>query len=183
MGKTEMKKTIALVAASAALLFAGAAQAQMRVATTSPLYGELGYTFMKFKADGGPSFNTGLVRGIVGYEFHPNFAGELMLAAGTKDDTSSGVTIDPRSAIGLYLKPKTNLGGVEVFGRLGWTQVRANVSAVGVSGSGHDNDFSYGFGANINVAPRWTVGADWMRYTKKDGLATEGPTVSVGYRF
>jgi hypothetical protein len=177
-----MNKSIAVAAAAAALLLAGTAQAQTGM-RASPLYGELGYTWMKFKNNGGSDFNTGFVRGLLGYEFNPYVAGELMLAGGTQKDSNNGITTDPRSAIGLYVKPKANFGNVEVFGRLGWTQVRARVSGFGASATGHDNDFSYGLGANVNFTPRWYAGADWMRYTKKDGVTTEGPTLSVGYRF
>jgi hypothetical protein len=181
-----MTKKIALIAASVALLFAGAAQAQTGFRApsgTSPLYGELGYTWMKFKVEGGPDFDTGFVRGIIGYDFHPGFAGELMVAGGTQKDTHFGTTVDPRSAVGIYLKPKANFGNIEVYGRLGWTQVRIRASDATGTESGKDNDFSYGLGANFAFAPRWYAGADWMRYTKKDGVTSEGPTLSVGYRF
>lgn len=181
-----MKKSIALAAAAAALLVAGGAQAQARTAT-SPLYGEVGYTFTRVKADDGPSFNPGMLRGIIGYDFHPNFAVEGMAAVGTQKDTSDfmgvPVTVDPRTALGVYLKPKANLGGVEVFGRLGYTSVRAKVSAAGFSDSGTNSGFSYGIGANVNISPRMYVGADWMRYNKDDGVTTEGATISVGFRF
>ena len=181
-----MNKSIALAAAAAALLIAGGAQAQARTAA-SPLYGELGYTFLHVKADDGPSFNPAMVRGIIGYDFHREVRVEGMAAFGTQKDTASfegiPVTLDPRTAVGVYLKPKANLGGVEVFGRLGYSSVRAKVSAAGFTDSGTNSGFSYGIGANLNISPRMYVGADWMRYNKDDGDTTDGATISVGFRF
>ena len=68
---------ISLITA-ALLLAAGAAQAQTAPAT-SGLYGDIGYTFLNLKSDG-PSVKPGAVRGIVGWDLHPNVAIEAMLA-------------------------------------------------------------------------------------------------------
>ena len=202
-----MTKKIALIAASVALLFAGAAQAQtgFRAPTgTSPLYGELGYTWMKFKVEGGPNFDTGFVRGIVGYDFHPNFAVEGMLAFGVGDDTVTVTETAPgvtavgtakaklSSAYGIYLKPKADVGPVELFGRLGYTRARLKGSTLVTvngtvidsdSGSSSDGGASYGVGANWKFTPNAYVGLDYMHYYKKDGVKAEGWTLGVGFRF
>jgi opacity protein-like surface antigen len=187
-------KLIAIAAASA-MLMAGAAQAQTRPAATGTTYGELAYSALKI-SDSGIDLKPGMLRGIVGYNFHENFAVEGMLGFGVrKDDTTityAGVPVnvseDVRNIAGIYVKPKTMIGdSVEVFGRLGWahTRVRATASASGVSASdtGSDSSVSYGVGANYNVTPKVYVGVDYMRYFKKDDTKIDGFTVSAGYRF
>ena len=163
------------IAAAAALLMLGTAQAQQARPAASPLYGELGYSFLDVDADDGFNADPHALRGIVGYNFHPFFAAEGMLAFGTKSD--EGVKL--RNAIGAFAKPKFNFGNVEVFGRLGW--VRAKVRGDG--GSETDDDFAYGVGLNYSFNPRTYVGADWMRYFDKDGVKIDGLTLSVGFRF
>ena len=58
-----MKKRLAT--AAAAFLMLGSAQAQMPPMTTSALYGELGYTFLKMDAFG-TSLRPDAIRGILG---------------------------------------------------------------------------------------------------------------------
>jgi hypothetical protein len=163
------------IAAAAALLMLGTAQAQQARTAASPLYGELGYTFLNFEG-GGVDADPQALRGIVGYNFHPFFAAEGMLAFGTRSD--DGLKL--RHAIGVFAKPKFNFGNVEVFGRLGW--VRAKVRQAGF-GSDSDDDFAYGVGLNYNFDARMYVGADWMSYFDKRGGEIDGVTLSIGYRF
>jgi opacity protein-like surface antigen len=183
-----------VIAAASAMLMAGAAQAQTRPATTGTLYGELGYSALKI-TDSGVSFKPGMLRGIVGYNFHENFAVEGMAGFGVRKDsttvTVSGVPVDVSEKIssiaGIYLKPKAVIGDLEVFGRLGWAHTRVSASASSggftASGSGSDSSASYGIGANYNVSPKVYVGVDYMRYFKKDDTKVDGFTVSAGYRF
>jgi opacity protein-like surface antigen len=176
------------IAAATALVMLGSAQAQTR----SPLYGEVGYSFLEFKDDAGTiKVNPGAIRGIIGYEFHPNFAAEALLGFGVRSDsaTVSGVDLDVkvRDMAGAYIKPKYDLGAGEVFARLGWTRTNSRVTAsaggASASGSATDSDFSYGIGANYRFNPRMNVGIDWMRYSNKDGGKIQGFTVSLGYHF
>lgn len=178
------------VAAASVLLMLGTAQAQTR----APLYGELGYSFLEFKGDGVKT-NPQAIRGIVGYEFHPNAAVEGMLMFGTKGDdfntTEFGVPVNVdlklRNAIGVFVKPKYNFGNIEVFGRLGWARVKvkATACAAGVcaSDSDSDNDFAWGLGANYQFNPRMYAGLDWMRLNNNDGAKIQGWTVNFGYKF
>jgi opacity protein-like surface antigen len=176
------------IAAAAALLMLGTAQAQqVRTTAGSPLYGELGYSFLNVDANGLGDADPQALRGIIGYNFHPFLAAEGMLALGTRsDDINVGVgSIDVklRNAIGLFAKPKFDFGNVQAFARLGWVRSKVRASGFGVSASDSENDFAYGFGANYSFNPRMYVGADWMRYLDKDGLKVDGVTISLGYRF
>jgi opacity protein-like surface antigen len=184
-------KRIVIAAAAVLTMLGASAQAQ----TPSPLYGEVGYNFLTVKAEG-ESANLGALRGILGYDLHPNIAVEGMLAFGVKDDKESasvsGVTVNAKlelqNSYGIYVKPKFNpTKELELFARLGWTrsELKATFSASGVSSSGSnsDSDFSYGAGLKYNFDPRMSVGLDYMRYFDKDGMTIDGVTVGFGYRF
>lgn len=184
----EMKRLA--VAAASVLLMLGTAQAQSR----APLYGELGYSFLEFKSDGFKAKPHAL-RGIVGYEFHPNFAAEGMLAFGVRSDdftvTEFGVPVNVdvklRNAYGVFLKPKYNFGPAEVFARVGYARLKVKATAcsggVCASDSDSDGDVAWGLGVNYNINPRMYVGADWMRLNDDDGGKVQGMTISFGYRF
>jgi opacity protein-like surface antigen len=168
------------IAAAAALAMLGTAHAQQF--QSSNAYGELGYTFLTYKADNFKA-SPGALRGIFGYNFHPYFAGEAMLGFGTTNDSDQGVTVKPREMFGLYLKPKYDFGNLQAFARLGYAHISTRVSGFGVSDTSSDNDFSWGVGVNYSFNPKMYVGADWMQYNNKDGGKIEGLTISFGYRF
>ena len=171
------------IAAAAAFLLIGAAQAQP-VRGASPWYGELGYSFLTVKeSTTGFDANPQALRGFIGYNFHPYFAGELMLLGGTASDSDRGVDAKVKYSYGIFLKPKYNYNNFELFGRLGWARTKSEISIPGFSASGSDNDFAYGVGVNYNFNPRTYVGLDWMEYLNKDNAKIDGVTLSVGYRF
>lgn len=196
-----MNKTMILLAAG--LLAAGAASAQQaRSMSTpggaSPLYGELGYTHL----DASGTFsganiggNPGMIRGIVGYDLHPNAAIEGMLGIGIRDADNDGQVLGlnyntnfrVRSTFGVFAKPKIDFGNVEVFGRLGYAQTRLRtnlVTGLGSSGSNtSDGDVAYGLGANWRFNPKMYAGLDVMRYYDRGTTKIEGVTLSVGTRW
>ena len=172
------------IAAAAALLMIGSAQAQQVRSAVSPMYGELGYSFLNVKeSTTGFDATPQALRGIIGYNFHPYFAGEAMLSIGTSSDSDLGVDAKVKNAFGLFIKPKYDINNFEVFGRLGWARTKVSVSVPGFSAEGSDNDFAYGVGVNYNFNPRTYVGLDWMEYLNKDNAKIDGVTLSVGYRF
>ena len=155
--------------------------------TRAPLYGELGYSFLEFKADG---FKPHALRGIVGYEFHPNVAAEGMLAFGVRsDDQRRGVNVDVklRHAFGVFDEAEVQLRPGRMFARVGYARVKVKATACVAGGcasdSDSDGDIAWGFGANYNINPRMYVGADWMRLNDDDGGKIQGLTISFGYRF
>lgn len=182
-----MKRT--LLAAAAALLLLGNAQAQQR----SPLYGELGYTFLKIDA-ASDSARPGAIRGILGYDFHPYFALEGMLAGGVNDDETNGVingvpatvNVEAKALYGIFGKAKYQWNQVELFGRFGWAHTKIDVESrtAGVASSSQsDDDFAWGLGANFRFQPNWYAGLDWMRYSNQSGQKVDGFTLSVGYHW
>jgi len=159
-----MKKRLAT--AAAAFLLLGSAQAQMAPMTTSALYGELGYTFLKLDAFS-TSFRPAAIRGIVGWDVHPTFAVEGMLAGGVVDDDKgisiggapANVTAKMNYMAGLLAKPRFVRDKTEFFGRFGWvhTEVEANRVGFGSAKTSQD-DFGWGLGANYRFSPNGYVG-------------------------
>ncbi|WP_431258909.1 outer membrane beta-barrel protein [Roseateles chitinivorans] len=171
------------VVAAAVLLAAGAAQAQSQA--TNAVYGELGYTFAKVKDDFyNVSFKPGAIRGIVGWDLHPNVALEGMLAGGVSDDTSQGVKTKITRSVGFYVVPKYSFNPqFEVFGRLGYADSKVKFSSSLGSASGSDSSFSWGLGAKYNFNKQVYGAVDYMSYFDKDTTTVTGVTLSVGYRF
>lgn len=169
-----------VIAAAAAFLVLGTAQAQQR----SPLYGELGYSWLQVKESStGFDATPQALRGIIGYNFHPYFAGEAMLSLGTSSDSDLGVDAKVKNAYGVFVKPKYDFNNLELFARLGFARTKVNVSAPGFAADGSDSDFAYGVGLNYNFNPKMYVGADWMQLLDKDTTKVRGWTVNFGYRF
>jgi outer membrane autotransporter protein len=173
----------------------GTAQAQqMPPMTWGAVYGELGYTFLKIDAFG-TSFRPDAIRGILGYDFHPNFAFEGMYAGGVNDDNKTlsinGVPTTVQSKLdymyGLWLKPKYVYApyNSEAFARLGWAHTKAKLTQAGVSQSQSNDAFAYGLGVNYHINPNFYVGGDWMRYSNGGGHIAhiDGFTLSAGYHW
>jgi hypothetical protein len=186
-----MKKRLAT--AAAAFLMLGSAQAQMPPMTTSALYGELGYTFLKMDAFG-TSFRPDAIRGILGWDVHPMFAVEGMVAGGVSDDSkvisiggaASNVTAKMDYMYGIWLKPRYVFDQYksELFGRFGWAHTKPEVSRAGFgSVSASDDDFAWGIGANYKFNPNAYVGIDWMRYSNQSDSHIDGLTLSVGWHW
>lgn len=179
-----MKRQMLSLAVAAAALAAGAAHAQAVAPQQSPWFGELGYSWLDFRDnDVGFRSRPQAIRGIVGYNFHPNFAVEGMAAFGTRSGTDAGIDTKLSSAYGVFLKPKYDFNNIEVFARVGWARERVRASALGVSDSATDNDFAWGAGASYSINPRTYVALDYMRLHNKDSARIDGWTLGVGYRF
>ena len=92
--------------------------------------------------------------------------------------------------VGAYLKLKAQATpGVELFGRVGYAKIRANVSSTvpalrfSSSSSGEVDGASWGLGAKFAVSPAVALTVDFMSYVNKDGGTYTGPTFGVAYKF
>lgn len=178
--------------AIAALMLGTAAHAQQARPAQSPLYGEIGYTVLNIKGDGGYDASPTAVRGIIGYDVHPMVAVEGMIAFGANDDSGTfndgtgpfNINAKLKNAYGIYVKPKYNVTpSLEVFGRLGYTKAKVEYTEAGVSDSESTSRASYGVGLNYSFNPKMYLGVDYMRYGKKDDTKVDGVTFSLGFRF
>lgn len=174
--------------AIAAMLFsAAAANAQgMRAQPSSPLYGELGYTWGRVSGLG-LTAKPDMLRGIVGYDVHPNLAVEGMLGVGVNDDKQTVGATDFTSKIahtaGVYLKPRIDpLPNLELFARLGYADTRLQLAAPAGAYSQTRGSLSYGAGLTYSFGRVYT-GLDYMRLYNRDGVKADGVTLSLGYRF
>lgn len=174
-------KLIAIAAASAFVMLGTAAHAQQRPAS-SPVYGELGYSWLNIEG-GGARSNPGAVRGIIGYDLHPNLAVEGMLMGGTNHDSDNGVDSKLNHSYGLFLKPKYDINNVELYGRVGWAHTSVSQGCAAGCANVSGNDVAYGAGVNYNINPRTYVGLDYTRYLDKGGVKADGVTLGLGYRF
>jgi opacity protein-like surface antigen len=191
------KQTIALIAATTLFSAAGASAQQ---ASASPWYGELGYTQLKIEdSSGAPAINVGgnggMLRGIVGYDLHPNAAVEGMLGLGIRkadvNGSFGGVAftgdLKLEHMLGVFIKPKFQAGPVELFARAGVTQTKVKatvrVGAASASSSDSGSDFAYGLGAKWQFSRTAYVGLDYMSYYDKDSTKLRGTTLSIGTRW
>ena len=171
------------IAAAAAFLAWGSAQAQQQPTRQGPFYGELGYSFLRHDSGLGFRANPQALRGIIGYNLHPNLAVEGMAAFGTRDDNDQGFNSKIRHQYGVFAKPKYAIDNFEVFGRLGWVQSKLRTTSA--AGTVHESggDFAWGVGANYNINPTTYVGVDYLRSHDKGSSKIDGVTVGVGFRF
>lgn len=170
------------IAIAAALLAAGVAQAQTG---NSAFYAEGGYQFTNIDYFG-PKADVGAVRGVLGWDLHPNVAAELMVNVGAGDDSigNLGAKVKLKSATGVFFKPKYALNDqFEVFGRLGWASVKLKFSNATASAEDKGNDFAWGLGASYKFNKQWYGSVDYTNFYDKDSAKVSGVALSVGYRF
>ena len=156
----------------------------------NPWYGELAYAPVKIKEAGVTDGTAKNLRGILGYELHPNVALEGLLSLGVGDAsvTVDGDLVDTRvnRVVGLYVKPKVAVSqDIELFARLGYvrTKVTSTLAATGEAESESASDVSYGFGASYRINDRWSAVVDYMRYYDKDGVRLQGLSAGLRLRF
>lgn len=183
-----MKKYVNGLSILVLLAMGVSAHAQTQTPAT-PWYGELAYAPVKIKEAGLPDGTAKNLRGILGYELHPNVALEGLLSLGVGDAsvTVDGDPVDTRvnRVVGLYVKPKVAVSqDIELFARLGYARTKVtSTSSTGDSGSGSESDVSYGLGAAYRINDRWSAVVDYMRYSDKDGVRLQGLSAGLRLRF
>ncbi|WP_445156980.1 porin family protein [Halomonas sp. E14] len=165
-----------LLAIPAALILAGAfastAQAQQY---QMPMYPQ-GYfggdaMFWDLDRDHGEDANSVGLRLRGGAQFNEFFAAEAHLGIGGSDGP---VELD--YLVGAYAKGILPLSQeFRLYGLVGVTEVDYDVD--------RENGFSYGAGAEFDVAPNLAVGADYMRYLDKSDHTFDAASVGLTFRF
>lgn len=167
-------KTFVISAASITLLVAGAvassAQAQQAFSPRTYVGGDA--MFWELDPDGpGPSRDDIGLRLNGGMQLNDYFAVEGHLGTGGSDGP---VELD--YLVGAYAKGIVPVGQeFRIFGLAGFTEVDFDTD--------RESDFSYGAGAEFDVAPNLAVGADYMRYLDKSSHTFDAASVGVRYRF
>ncbi|QFU00841.1 hypothetical protein FIU83_04225 [Halomonas sp. THAF5a] len=167
-------KTLTISAVSTALLLAGTsalAQGSPMTYDPSPYLGG-DALFWELDPDRGPgkADSTGLrLRG--GVAFNDYFALEGHLGGGGSDD---GVELDYLA--GAYAKgilPITP--DFRLYGLAGFTEVDFDVD--------DETGFSWGGGAEFDVAPNLALGADYVRYLDESNYTFDAASVGMTFRF
>jgi outer membrane immunogenic protein len=134
-------KLFTLIAASAAIAFAG-----MNSAEAQTVRAELGYTYTEQSNDA--------VTGRLGVDFNDFLGAEAELNYGIN-------TVNSVGAYGVVSLPI--LDRVSVAGRAGWAVFDPEFSVPGFTADGAADGFAYGLGARYTVNDRWSVRGDWTR--------------------
>jgi opacity protein-like surface antigen len=167
-----MKVFAALTAIAAVIGLAAPAHAQ------TGAYVNGGYTHY----DAG-DVTLGGVTGRAGYKFHPNFAVEGEASFGVKDDNIGAATVELDHAVGVFgvgiLPIAPNF---DVFGRVGYGQVKASASIPGVGVSADEDGVAYGGGAQYMFTEKFGVRADYTRLEgEDDGVDTVSASAVVKF--
>ena len=172
-------KSLILAASSVAVL-AVAAPAMAQDATTSPIYGSLGYAHTELD-----DVNLGAIQGRLGARLHPYFGVEGELAFGVNDDS---VNIAPGVSADVELENQAAIYGVgflplspnaDLYARLGYGTSEVKASAGGASASADGQSWNYGVGGQYFFDGVNGVRADWTRYDFEDD--GEADVWQVGY--
>jgi opacity protein-like surface antigen len=155
-------------------------------------YVELSYVHTKLQErvdDSRESANPASVRAIVGYEFHPNFAVEGMLATGIKSDRinfsdGDSSVLKNKTSFGLFLRPQMHLNdNLQAFARLGVVRssftAEDDIDRIDLRGT----RAAYGLGVSYRLTQSVSLTADYMQYYKRDDITSRGFSIGVAYRF
>ncbi|SER93564.1 outer membrane autotransporter barrel domain-containing protein/outer membrane insertion C-terminal signal [Vreelandella subterranea] len=169
-----MKTSILSLTSAVLLVGAGtfAASAQAQQSFTYP-QGYVGgdAMFWSLDPDGGSSRDDVGLRLRGGAQFNDYFALEGHLGTGGSD---GGAELDHLA--GAYAKGIIPVAPeVRLYGLAGFTEVDFD--------SDRESDFSYGAGAEMDVAPNVSLGADYMRYLDKSSYTFDAASVGLRYRF
>lgn len=165
-------KRLTLTATTAALFAAGAlttAQAQQTFYPQPYIGGSA--MFWEVNPDDASSRDSVGLRLDGGMQFNEYFAVEGHLGTGGSDGPAE---LD--YLVGAYAKGILPVAPeFRLYGLAGFTEVDFD--------SDRDNGFSYGAGAEFDVAPQLSIGADYMRYLDKSEGTFDAASVGVRYRF
>lgn len=183
-----MKKTLALVAFAAASTTAFA-QGTMQPEHQRQMYGELGYNMLNVEDDRLPGYSADIdaVTAIVGYRFHPNVSGEVILGTGLgTENVAYGDTIVSsklNSTIGVFARPAMKINEqFELFGRLGLVHTRLDLAG---GGAGDETGIStaYGVGVNWHFNQEMYGQVSYTSLYDRNNATVDGLTLGIGMDF
>lgn len=167
MSLLSLTSAVLLVSAGA---FATSAQAQQSFTYPQGYVGG-DALFWSLDPDGGSSRDDVGLRLRSGVQFNDYFALEGHLGTGGSDGNAELDYLAGAYAKGFIpVAPE-----VRLYGLAGFTEVDFD--------SDRESDFSYGAGAEMDVARNLSVGADYMRYLDKSAYTFDAASVGLRYRF
>nr|WP_089656912.1 porin family protein [Halomonas pantelleriensis] len=168
-----MMKRLLSASAIAMIAAVGASAAHAQQAQTFYPQGYVGgdAMFWDLNPDQGPSRDDVGLRLRGGAQINDYFAVEGHLGGGGSDGP---VELD--YLIGAYAKGILPIADeIRLYGLAGFTEVDFDVDS--------ESGFSYGAGAEFDVAQNLSVGADYMRYLDKSNYTFDAASVGLRYRF
>ncbi|MDZ7852121.1 MAG: porin family protein [Halomonas sp.] len=166
-------KTFTISAVSAALLLAGAAAhaqgSPMNYQPSPYLGGDV--LFWEIDPDAGNDFNSTGLRLRGGVAFNDYFGLEGHLGTGGSDGPAE---LDYLA--GAYAKGTVPIAPeFRLYGLAGFSEVDFDADT--------ESGFSYGAGAEFDVAPNLAVGADYMRYLDESNYTFDAASIGATFRF
>lgn len=157
-------------------------------AVAEGLYGGVGYGITKYKEDDVPTANLNVLSFKLGTFLRPNFAVEARLGTGVGDDTVTylgvPIKVELDNYYGFYGRAFIPTGtAFRPYGLIGWAKGELTASALGVSASEDDSDFSYGLGADVELTKAVALTLEYARLFKGEGYKVDGFSAGVAFRF
>ncbi|GGX92205.1 hypothetical protein GCM10007160_19740 [Litchfieldella qijiaojingensis] len=134
--------------------------------------------FWELDPDRGPSADSVGLRLRGGAQLSDYFAVEGHLGSGGSD-TNRGLETELDYVVGAYAKGILPVADeFRLYGLAGYSEVKGLFPD-----NDRENDFSYGAGAEFDIMPNVSVGADYMRYLDESDFTFDAASVGVIYRF
>ena len=142
-------------------------------------------TFTDYSELGIPDQNFNAITIVAGNTINDNLAAEIRLGFGTNDETVTvqgvDVTVGIDKFMGAYLKyASLTKGKVSPYAILGYTDAKAETSALGVTVSVSESDISYGVGVDFGLNEETSLNIEYMNFLDTSTISVHG--FSVGFR-
>lgn len=173
-------------------LLAASALVAASTASAEGFYLGLGYQIGTYDEKGIPEADLSAIKLEAGTYFLENIALEAHVNLGMDDDTvavpvagtSVDVDVELESAASLFLKGDLEVSpDFNLYGLLGFSQVKVEASAQGFSESSSDTGFSYGAGAEMGFGNQVYVSAEYVSYISEDAYDYDGINLGVHKKF
>lgn len=141
----------------------------------------LGYSYADADILGVASVDNSLLGLVGGYRFHENFAVEARGYGNIADDTLSGFQIKIDHSFSVFGKAVIPVWQyLDIYGLLGYGQLKASISNLGLSDT--DSDVQYGIGAAINKGQLLELQLEWVKWYDEDGLDVNGFNLNLVWK-
>ncbi len=177
-------------------LLAASALVAASTANAEGFYLGFGYQIGAYDENGIPEADLSTIKFEAGSYFSENMALEAHVNLGMDSDTVSvpvvvddttvvvDVEVDLESSVSLFLKGDLPLSpDFNLYGLVGFSQVKVEASAEGFPQSSSDTGFSYGAGAELGLGNQVYVSAEYVSYISEDEYDYAGINLGVHKKF
>lgn len=154
-------------------------------------YAGLKYSAWNYDDSDAPEFTLNSLEGVVGYSVNDRVSieGRFGFGIGDDSDTEDGVKVELEieKHFGIYVKPRMQMDGFELYGLLGLSRVElkadvsSNVAEIKVTDD--ETSFSYGVGVDFNATNSIAVNAEWRKLIAGDDYDISGPSVGLSIKY